>query len=61
MLEKLFQAFLEQGILPEVLNLIKEHFDKTGEIISLPDLIVRFQSRADSVIQNGTDWLNVNK
>jgi hypothetical protein len=61
MFEKILQAFLMQGVLPEVLAIIKEHFDKTGQIISLEELQIRFQTRADSVITNGTDWLNAHK
>lgn len=61
MFEKFFEALLTQGVLPEVLKIIQEHFNKTGEIISLPDLIIRFQGRADSIINTGTDWLGSHK
>jgi hypothetical protein len=59
MLEQIFQAFLMQGILPELLALIDSHFKQTGTLPTLEELQASFNAKADSVIANGTSWMKI--
>ena len=58
MFEALLQAFITQGVLPELLNIIKNHFASTGNIPTLDEVLAKLNTDADGGIKIGTDWLN---
>ena len=61
MFAAIFQAFITQGVLPELLQIIKNHFDSTGQLPTLEEVIAKLDMDADGGIKIGTDWLNAHK
>ena len=61
MLEGLLQAFITGGVIPEVLQIIKNHFDLTGNLPTLVQVIAQLHTDAQGGILIGQAWLDAHK
>lgn len=50
-------TFLEQIVIPELMTAVREHFAKTGQILTDADVIQQLQQRADAIVKDADAFL----
>lgn len=49
---------LLQSLGPGILQMVKDHYNTTGQILTPEELNAKIQSHADEIINKGQDWLD---